>query len=283
MNPNSDSIVELGTIDYPYKELSYALVETLNYHSHTDKNLTVNLMEGTTNILGLRQANIVNITNVNIVPYSLISSEPEKVTILVKDEVEIVTRPNTLFNVMKTFEMRMNEKVLNNTAITEQERLKVEFNDYNILILRSNFLIENINIVSERADLYNDVSFLLFAYIQDKTITLKDMHFNVSGTISLTYDPLNMNLINVDVDYHRNLGGFEQEMFCNYPEAVLDTTIFADNITFYYGTDRAVHPVRKQVLRNQQPGNYIVNNFHSGIYISPNEPYGILSMYSSYD
>ena len=169
-------------------------------------------MEGTSNILGFKQANVVNITNVSIVPYSLASSTPEKATILVKDEVEIVARPSTLFNVMKTFEMRMDEQLLNNTAISQQERLKVEFNDYNILILRSNFIIDNMNIISDRADLYNDVILMFFVYIQDKTITLKNMYFSVSGTLSMTYDPISMNLINLDIDYHRNLGGFEMEV-----------------------------------------------------------------------
>ena len=103
MNPDSDSIVELGTIDHPYKELSYALIEILNYHSHSDHNLTVNLMEGTTNILGLRQGSIVNITNVSWIAYSLTSSEPGKATILVRDEVDIVTSPSTMLNIMNTF------------------------------------------------------------------------------------------------------------------------------------------------------------------------------------
>ena len=180
---------------------------------------------------------------------------------------------------MKTFELRIDEKVINNLDITEQERLKVEFNDYNILVLQSNFMMQNINVLSERADLYNDVNLLFYVYIQDKTITLQDMHISVSGTISLTYDPLNMNLINIDVDYHRNLGGFEMVMFCNYPEAELNTTVFVDNIKFYYANDRAVNPVRKQALRNHQPGSFIVNNYHSEIYLTPNEPYAILAMY----
>ena len=160
-------------------------------------------MEGTTNYFGFKQGYIVNITNVSLFPYSLTSSQPGKATILINDEQDIVASPSTSFNVMKTFELRIEEQVLNNTAISEQERLKVEFNDYNILVLRSNFMMENLNIISERADLYNDVSLMYFVYIQDKTITIKDMHFNVSGTLSMTNDPLNMNMINVDVDFHK--------------------------------------------------------------------------------
>ena len=240
-------------------------------------------MEGTSNILGFKQANVVNITNVSIVPYSLASSTPEKATILVKDEIQIVTKSSTLFNIMKTFEMRMDKQLLNNTAISQQERLKVEFNDYNILILRSNFIIDNMNIISDRADLYNDVILMFFVYIQDKTITFKNMYFSVSGTLSMTYDPISMNLINLDIDYHRNLGGFEMEVVCNYPEAELDTLMFVDNLKFYYGSDRAVNPIRKQMLTNQQPGDFIVNNYHSEIYLMPNEPYGMLVLYLTYD
>ena len=283
MNPDSESIVELGTKDYPYKQLSYVLIEILNYHSHSNRNLTVYLMEQTTNILGFKQANIVNITNVSIVPYSLTSSDPAKATILVKDEIDIVASPSTLFNVMKTFEMRMDEQVNNNTDMAEQERFRVQFNDYNILVLRSNFMIDNMNIISDREDLYNDVILMFFVYIQDKTITLQNIYFSVSGTLSMTYDPISMNLINLDIDYHRNLGGFEMEVVCNYPEAELDTLMLVDNLTFYYGSDRAVNPIRKQMLTNQQPGDFIVNNYHSEIYLMPNEPYGMLVLYLTYE
>ena len=279
VNPDSDSIVELGTIDYPYKELSYAFIEILNYHSHTDRNLTVNLMEATTNILGLRQANIANITSVNIMPYSLTSPEPGNTTILIKDEINIVNRPSTLFNIMKTFEMRIDEKITNNPDITEQEKLRLEFDNYNFLIIRSNFMMQNMNITSDRANVLDDVFLFYIIYIQEKTITFKNMHFSVSGTISITYDPLNMNMMNIEVDYYRNQGGFEQYMFCNYPEAVLNTTVYVDNIHFFYSRDRQVIHVNKQALRNQQPSEFIVNNYRSDMYLNNNEQHGILAVF----
>ena len=268
-------------MDYPYKELSYVFVEILNYHSHTDRNLTVNLMEGTVTYFGLKQGNIVNMTNVSMAPYSMTSSEPEKATIVIKDEIEIVKSPSTIFNIMKAFEQRIDEKITNNADITEEEKQRLDLNDYNILILRSNFMIQNMNITSDRFDIFNDVVLFYNVYIQNKTITIKDMHFNVSGTISLAYDPLNMNLMNIDVDYHRNSGGFEQVMFCNYPEAVLDTTVFVDTIHFYYTNDRKVVPVRKQALRSQQTGTFIVKNYLSNMFTVKGEAYGILSVFLS--
>ena len=200
---------------------------------------------------------------------------------MIKDEIETVKRPSTLFNIMKTFEQRLDEQIFNNSGITEQEKLRIEFNDYNILVQRSNFMMQNMNVISERADIFNDVTFLSYAYIQNKTITLKDMYFNVSGTISMTYDPINMNLINIDVDYYRNSGGFEQVVFCNYPEAALNTTMYVDNIHFYYGNDREVIPVRKQALRSQQTGAFIINNYLSNVFSVKGEPYGLLCLYLS--
>ena len=35
VNPDSDSIIELGTMDYPYKDISYVFIELLNYHSYS--------------------------------------------------------------------------------------------------------------------------------------------------------------------------------------------------------------------------------------------------------
>ena len=71
------------------------------------------------------------------------------------------------------------------------------------------------------------------------------------------------------------------EVFCNYPEAELNTTMFVENITFYYGAEKAVFPIRKQILRNQQPGAFIVNNYYSEIYITRGEQFGILVLYLS--
>ena len=142
-------------------------------------------------------------------------------------------------------------------------------------------MIEKMNIVSERADIYNEVFLFFPVYIQDKTITIKNMHLNVSSTISMTYDPLSVNLINVDVDYYRNLGGFDMEIICNYPETKLDTTIFADNLTFYYSNGRTVNPVIQNQLRNQQPGNYVVSNYRSETYQTSNEAKGMFSLYLS--
>ena len=49
--------------------------------------------------------------------------------------------------------------------------------------------------------------------------------------------------------------------------------MYADNITFYYGQERVINPVYGGMLRCELPGNLIVSNYHSEVYVLPNEPH----------
>ena len=69
MNPLSTSTVELGTIEHPYKELDSAFVEITNFHFHSERNISVFVMEGST-VFIQSPTYIVNITNVHLEAYS---------------------------------------------------------------------------------------------------------------------------------------------------------------------------------------------------------------------
>ena len=44
INPSSQQIIELGTKTYPYKNIGLPFVEILNYHSHSNRTITVNIL-----------------------------------------------------------------------------------------------------------------------------------------------------------------------------------------------------------------------------------------------
>ena len=75
--------------------------------------------------------------------------------------------------------------------------------------------------------------FVYPVYIQQKKVTDRDLHISTSGLIQRTYDPLNLHIENIDVDFYRNSDGFDMIMQWNYPEAALDTDMYAKNTTFY--------------------------------------------------
>jgi hypothetical protein len=57
-------VTELGTEDHPYKDINSVMIELLNYHSHSDREINVYLKEGSTNFL-FKETHIINITQVN--------------------------------------------------------------------------------------------------------------------------------------------------------------------------------------------------------------------------
>ena len=168
MNPDSSSVIELGTIDHPYKQLSYAMIEILNYHSHSDSNLTVNIMEYTVNELRLQTASIINIKHVDVVPYTHRDSAPDKATIMSIDKGNIVETPGTQFNIMKSFELRIQEQVHDSSSLTFNEKERINIHDYSFVIVRSNFMIQNMYLTSNYISTVIDPVFFFFVYVQEK-------------------------------------------------------------------------------------------------------------------
>ena len=208
VNPDSSSVVELGTKEHPYKSLGYVFVELLNYHSHSDRNITVNIMEGTTNYLMIGNNNIVNITQVIIQPYSEnLLTDPGKASIVGLDNGALEFTAGTSYNLLQSLKLKVAEMILDNNEITESEKATILSRLILIGIQRSNFKLSNMNLYSNYSDVYDDNSFMWALYIQDKLITLHDLHINVSGRIFHSLDPLSMDIQNIDIDYYKTSAG----------------------------------------------------------------------------
>ena len=69
VNANSESPVEVGTKQHPYKDIDSALVEVMNFHSHSQRNVTIYVMEATTIFVNSVKY-VVNMTHVQIEAYN---------------------------------------------------------------------------------------------------------------------------------------------------------------------------------------------------------------------
>jgi hypothetical protein len=81
VNPRSTSSTELGTQAHPYKDLESVFVELMNFHSHSDRNITVYIMEYST-VFASVMTHITNITQVHFESYSKVSITPSKARIV---------------------------------------------------------------------------------------------------------------------------------------------------------------------------------------------------------
>lgn len=70
IDESSRGFIELGTNKHPYKNLELVFVEILNFHSHSDCNITIYVKELTENVIGLNLNYILNITKVEVWSYS---------------------------------------------------------------------------------------------------------------------------------------------------------------------------------------------------------------------
>ena len=256
-------MIEFGTRTHPYKNLGFVFVELLNYHSHTDRNISIYVKENTQNYLHIYNNDIVNITYVEIVTYSdNETAVPEKAYITALEHDSLVDSPGTSLNILKNYDLRIAEAIDNNSDITDSEKAYIEQSKYLILIVRSNFLIDGFVMYSEFDSLHELNLFFVAVYLQSRLYTAKNLDFRSGGAVFETIFPLNMHLENIDIDYTMSLGGFQAYEECNYPEAELNTLYYVKNLTAYYGSERLVIPTRQAVLETRGAPDMIVEDFY---------------------
>ena len=165
-------------------------------------------MEYTRNELKIGSGYAINISHVEIRPYTQRSSEPNKANLVGMDKGETVATPSTSFNIIKSYELRFDKMVTNNNDISDREKQKISLEICLILALRSSFSLINLELTSEYADVYANYLFTYPVYVQHDKMTYMDLHVRISGSMLSTTDPLNIHIENIDMDYYRNSGGF---------------------------------------------------------------------------
>ena len=197
VDPSSNSVIELGTRQYPFKYLGLVFVELLDFHSNSDRTINVYLRENTESYIDLSFNYIINITTVNILTYSISSSTPSMANVTageVKDldQVNITAYFNngTRFNILKSTKLRKTEKIFSNSKLSSTELNYLNQNNNVIIVHRSNFKIDNI-VFNTVFDNINSAYLFFFAvYLQDKNFNITNSYFRTSGGNFLTYDPI---------------------------------------------------------------------------------------------
>ena len=272
VDPTSTAVVELGTKQFPYKSLALVFVEMLNYHSNTARTINIYLKENTESYVDLGFNYIINMMTVNILPYSTTSSNPSKATIIGGEQ----NSPNlsnitayfnswTSFNLLKNTQLRKSQMILSNFSASEISYLSKTSQIFSVH--RTNFTVNNIIMKSVFNNINTGYTFLYAIYLQNRNFNLTNIDFRVSGVIFETNDPLNFTMINIDVDFSRNVGGFNILTTCNYPEAYIEGMVNVTNIKAYYPTnDRLIDYLLFHFLKFTGSGSFNVNGAYFNIY-----------------
>jgi len=238
------SISELGTYEHPYKELNSVFVELLNFHSHSDRNITIKILEGTMTFLH-KNSYIINTTRVSIEPYIKTVSLGINPKIIAVDSTDAIIPPGvpTRFNILsKTLyfyylentDLLINEKIKDDSSISQEDKDILNINSSILFIYKSNFKLNNLYITTQY-ELEDSFNYLFQALeMRFQWFSIDNSHFINEGFIFSTYNFINMDVRNTLFDLHRAKGGFYIDMSCIYPIILSRTEQIFDNIKFFF-------------------------------------------------
>ena len=154
VDPTSTAVVELGTMQFPYKSLPLVFVEMLNYHANTNRTINIYLKENTESYVDLGFNYIINMTTVNMKSYSSTSSSSSKATIIAGEQnspslVNITEYFNnwTSFNLLKNTQLRIKQQILSSFSKSEINYLSQTSQVFTVH--RTNFTIDNMVLRTE--------------------------------------------------------------------------------------------------------------------------------------
>ena len=212
MNPNSEKMMELGTMEYPFKDINVVFIEIFNIHQHSDVTINIFVMEATNSYLPFDFTQILNITQVNIESYT---------------ESDFYEPRNANFILVNTLDgigtLRSLMRIIQNTTkgLPDVSRMDpVEFGDFTlqdnifIHVHRSSFRINRFNVYSEYITDSLKNGFVYSSHGFGKTQTFLNMYTDVRGDVYFNlYAPTNVYAENMTMNMSYAISGFGYKSF----------------------------------------------------------------------
>jgi hypothetical protein len=259
VDPDGSEIIELGTKRYPYKHPSLAFIEILNIHSHTERTVSVYLKELTTSYMNHGQNYMVNMTKVNIESYTDGINSPGRAIIYAVDYDLTIFSPVSVFNLLVNSTLNLLQKIEAN-GITLSEQRMIVTTDSVFYPLRTSLSINNINVFRDILTENQKTSYFVKPlHLQEKSVSLSNMNFQITGFILYTIDPMSLYASNLYVDFHATMGGFVMRLLWNYPEAYVNGTILINNATVINPQER-IAPFREGFIIHDSSQFVTINN-----------------------
>ena len=265
IDSNSLKSIELGTLKYPFKKIGLSTMEVLNFISHSNKNVTIYIKEGSVISMTNLRNFYIDFPNMVITTYSGTENTPLRASIQISNLKFSYFSDSTQFNIISEIVLRLND-ALNYPGITSVEEDISAYSTAIFIANRCSLSISNIDVYRDVVSDKNlDVPFVIAIYEQTHTITLKNMDFHISGRILTSNQPLNLYVENVYMDFYGMMGGIYINADWNYPEASITGSIVINNVTAVNSQTR-IAQLLSGILYYSGPANVTVQNTNVLIY-----------------
>ncbi|CAI2376317.1 unnamed protein product [Moneuplotes crassus] len=254
VNSRSTEVVELGTKEFPYKNLKLVFIELLNYLSHRDITVNIYVRETTTNYLELNKNYIINITNVNIMPYSLINPDPKYTNLILTDSAAPTLNSWTKYSLLQT-------DALDISIANSSDPSASSFGLKVIFVYNSSLSIQKVNLDSEYSNIETDNRFVFPVECgAEKSINFNHIDSKISGSLLSSISAVEVNLNNINFDSYR--ASYCVSIFapCNFPGGDFLGKLTSDNFTVYNSQEKII-PFARSILEMLGSGDMSINRF----------------------
>ena len=230
VDPESSSILEIGSKDNPYRSMRALMSEILNHHSNQDKVISIYLKENTEVFLEDETNFLINITQVKISSYSDTQEGSQMATLIPTKNPQNGVSMKSAFSILQNADLKL-EEIIAASDLTDYEIETINSQSRTIILNRWNIEIDNIRVEHRPSDFGFDASFIYAVYLQEKLVNITNSEFNVTGNVLLTFDSLSLYVVNMVVDLYRSIDAISINPRWNYPEASKLNELYIDNFT----------------------------------------------------
>jgi len=184
-------------------------MEILNFHSHTNRSITINIKESEIVYVTNLRNFFLNITKVEVLSYTDTKFKPNRAQIVMTKILRNYYSKATQFNIVVDAKLKLVE-ALDRPGYTTGETDIFSMTSAAFIVNRGDLAMSNIDVSRDSSiDVNDDVAFVTANYLQTHTVQMKDMDFQISGMILMSREPMTLLAENINVDFYAMSAGFQ--------------------------------------------------------------------------
>lgn len=197
VNPFSENLAELGSKDFPFKELSMPLLLVQNYLEFQDVNITIFIIENSIVYIPPDLAYFVNMGSVTITTYAETQHEPEQSIIKILPDNIPSFSPKSKFILLSDLTPKLGT-ILANPSLTEKQKEEISLTQVGFHITGTNFEMAKIDIQSTVPD-QNFVIFLPTT-LNEKSLKFHNSSVRTQGGLLKSSTPGNIDFYGLNIE-----------------------------------------------------------------------------------
>ncbi|CAI2370757.1 unnamed protein product [Moneuplotes crassus] len=232
LNPFAGCPTELGTLKYPYKSLELILEDIYLVHSHSDRTITIKLIEDSTNFVHQNRF-IIELNEVIIESYSEVSTVPRKAKLVATNTDEALpeeyTSP-TLFKLIKSH--NTTQEITNDSKISSADKTLMFTGDSILYIYKTSLTLNNLYITTGFSSEEASKIYLNPIYLGSKTLKIHNSKVLHQSLFVKTSHQMNLEILDTEIDLYKSSGGFDLSLGCFNSD--IQSTTCLDGLRLYY-------------------------------------------------